>query len=416
MTKHGKNGTQQVFTDFLIPIRENLSNLRAQHPVFILLCRYFARRKWLTLVIATVSMVVWQTVSGTGVPDVSLPERFPGTSGEILEIPIQFFANQTEIAAMSFAIDYDQRWLTFDSSVNDPFVFTLPSGMTGNCAVDATNPDGEITCSVDNGTTPPVLLENGVFLTFKLRALNVPANTLVVIRFASDPSPTFYDPAGNTIEGLWWSGSVWFETGNYTNYLPLILRQLPSPCTELIVNGDFENRDDKPNDGWGWELPATNYTARFTRDKRYEGEWSLLTGITDPAENTYSYASGEQIFTIPSSATSATLTFWDYPVSGEAALTQLMARLRYQFDGVSPTGPNDYDIQYVAIQDITAGSGWEILFWQISDAKRWQQETLDLSDYIGHKVQLRFTSYNDGYGGVTAMYVDNVSVQACDTH
>ncbi len=37
----------------------------------------------------------------------------------------------------------------------------------------------------------------------------------------------------------------------------------------------------------------------------------------------------------------------------------------------------------------------------------------DLTDYAGQRIKLHFGVYNDGQGGLTAMYLDDVSVQVC---
>lgn len=47
------------------------------------------------------------------------------------------------------------------------------------------------------------------------------------------------------------------------------------------------------------------------------------------------------------------------------------------------------------------------------DARDWQPFTFDLLPYAGQTVTLRFGAYNDGEDGVTALFVDDVSVQAC---
>jgi bacillopeptidase F (M6 metalloprotease family) len=39
--------------------------------------------------------------------------------------------------------------------------------------------------------------------------------------------------------------------------------------------------------------------------------------------------------------------------------------------------------------------------------------TYDLTVYAGSTIKLQFGTYNDGFGGVTAMYVDDVSMQIC---
>ena len=37
----------------------------------------------------------------------------------------------------------------------------------------------------------------------------------------------------------------------------------------------------------------------------------------------------------------------------------------------------------------------------------------DLHVYAGQQIMLQWDTYNDGTGGMTAMYVDDVTLQAC---
>ncbi len=39
----------------------------------------------------------------------------------------------------------------------------------------------------------------------------------------------------------------------------------------------------------------------------------------------------------------------------------------------------------------------------------------DLTAYAGQTVELKYGTFNDGEGGVTAMYVDDVTVTICET-
>ena len=169
-----------------------------------------------------------------------------------------------------------------------------------------------------------------------------------------------------------------------------------------MVNGGFENDS-------AWFLPGTEYTARITTALAHSGNRSLLTGILNPGENTWSYSSGYQIVTIPGDADSAVLKFWNYPISGEI-LTQWTPPVFWYY--VLDVAPTAFDMQYVAVSDLTAG-GTALLYWQVSNRASWDIKTIDLTAYVGHTIQIWFTSYNDGSDGVTAMYVDDVSLESC---
>jgi len=70
------------------------------------------------------------------------------------------------------------------------------------------------------------------------------------------------------------------------------------------------------------------------------------------------------------------------------------------------------DVQYVLILD-WYGNWIDTLLWQRKDTQAWALHSFDLSRYAGDYVRVQFGTYNDGWGGVTAMYVDDASLQVC---
>ncbi len=174
-------------------------------------------------------------------------------------------------------------------------------------------------------------------------------------------------------------------------------------CSELIVNGGFENN-------LAWELPATEYTAAYTTSAAHSGARSVRTGIVNPADNRYSYSSTRQLFTIPASATSVTARLWLYPVSGSAATTTTLAE--------RPSGPDfesaalSTDVQYVVVLD-QFNNLIGTLLWMLSDNAQWGLYEFDLTKYAGTSIKIHIGTYNDGIGGVSYMFVDDVSVESC---
>jgi bacillopeptidase F (M6 metalloprotease family) len=51
--------------------------------------------------------------------------------------------------------------------------------------------------------------------------------------------------------------------------------------------------------------------------------------------------------------------------------------------------------------------------WQRQDNRAWGFHEFDLAEYAGQTIKLHFGAYNDGLGAVTAMYVDDVSLEIC---
>jgi hypothetical protein len=170
---------------------------------------------------------------------------------------------------------------------------------------------------------------------------------------------------------------------------------VPTGCVDLIANGGFE-------DTAGWEIPSTPYPAAYSQAQAHGGSRSMRTGILDPAANKYSYSSIRQLVTIPEGASSATLRAWLYPLSEEAAASYLPP----------PESFLAGDAQYVLV--LNPANQWqERIFWQRRDDRDWIFYEVDLLDYAGQTIKLQFGTLNDGAAGVTAMYVDDVSLQVC---
>ena len=141
---------------------------------------------------------------------------------------------------------------------------------------------------------------------------------------------------------------------------------------------------------------------------------------------------------VPTDVETASLTVWWWPVTTEAALTRTvvaakagsaaggaageaaggavdLATLQAIVDGVTPApgaAAVDGDRQYVILTNennkvITS------LLWARSNAQQWQESTFDLTPYLGRQLRVHIGVYNDGVGGVTAMYADDVAAQFC---
>ena len=190
-------------------------------------------------------------------------------------------------------------------------------------------------------------------------------------------------------------------------YLPLVLRDLqtgppPESCVEGMANGGFEYDGD-------WEIPVTKYPASYTAAAAHSGSRSMRVGITEPTDNSESYSSARQSVVVPTGATSVTLRFWLYPVSGEPAA------LAFPVHPPAPTLQETTlasDAQYVLVLD--ENDLWiDTLLWQRTNDRQWRFHQFDLMAYAGQTIKLHFGVYNDGWGGVTGMYLDDVSLEVC---
>ncbi|MBM4430217.1 MAG: YncE family protein, partial [Chloroflexi bacterium] len=158
----------------------------------------------------------------------------------------------------------------------------------------------------------------------------------------------------------------------------------PTPgCRDLIVDGGFEQGDD------AWYIPQTAYPAGYTTAHARSGLRSMRLGI-DSGNNVFSYSTVRQKVHVPAEALDPVLVFWYYPVSGDT----------------------QHDLQYALIQDGNGTSEWPL--YVRSNAQAWTRVEYRLpATFKGKEITLYFGVLNDGGGGTTAMYVDDVSLLVC---
>ena len=177
----------------------------------------------------------------------------------------------------------------------------------------------------------------------------------------------------------------------------------PAECTEGIANGGFEFDSD-------WFIPATAYSADYSTTQVRTGARSMRMGIDAAGVNKFSYSDARQMVTIPAGVTQATLRFWLYTKSGNPAqLVRPSKPLARRVSEARLAG----DAQYLLV--LNQSYVWiDTLLWQRRDDRQWMHHQIDVTAFAGRTIRLQFGVYNDGYGGVTAMYLDNVSLELCD--
>jgi len=194
-----------------------------------------------------------------------------------------------------------------------------------------------------------------------------------------------FDAAGNVSDWM----TATFVTNPFLIHLPIVMRDYSPPppapqCQELVRNGGFETTD-----AW-YSLSGVKPTYVYSPGNIvHSGLASLLIGYTTtanaPADTVYS--SIQQTITIPLTATQTTLTFWRYPVSSDSR-----------------------DFQYVAVGP--SPTNVTTIWTRKSNEQMWLTTTIDLSAYSG-ALTIRLGVVNQVNNGVTAMYLDDVSVQTC---
>lgn len=366
-------------------------------------------------------------------PHLSIQDNIPSDPNSTVEVPVTFTSNGFNISSIVFSIDYDENWLEFDNSLPNAIVYSLPNGFGGSCTPDVDDKDGEIDCVILPSLVPLPVLPDGVIVKITLKTKN-PANTVTAkVGFSvNSPSTSFGDDQGQSVPGTTEDGSVRIGPGVIPvvtpwAYLPMIFRNLfvepttpptitPSPtltptptgtpgaCENLIVNSGFENNK-------GWEIPSTMYTAGYSTNQAHGGVRSMRTGIDPPNTNVFSYSSARQLVTMPTNGTSAKLKLWVYPISGEKSLAKPLPQLTLG----KPFGTEYFsgDFQYILVLD-QYNNLIQVLDNKLYNNQKWVLREFDLSNYIGsYPIKIEFGTYNNGSGGVSAMYVDDVTLEVC---
>jgi hypothetical protein len=151
--------------------------------------------------------------------------------------------------------------------------------------------------------------------------------------------------------------------------------------TQLIQNGGFETGTLANWTAGGVYFPFTNTV------QKHSGTYSAQLGASSGSEPNGD-SSLYQAITIPSTATKATLTFWYWP---------------------STTDTITYDWQEAQVQN-SSGATLAQIMKVASNTQVWTQVTYDLTTYKGQTIRVYFNDHQDGFGDLTYMYLDDVSV------
>ena len=155
-------------------------------------------------------------------------------------------------------------------------------------------------------------------------------------------------------------------------------------CTELVANGGFETTG-------GWQLGATAVPPQYVTYTAHSGARSLQLGITSGG-NLQSFSSARQTVAIPAGASQVTLSFWFYAIAEAPTTGDYMELVLLNADG-----------------SVVLAKPWR----SSNDSRLWNQMAFDLSAWQGQTIQLYFNVYNDGTGGRSAMFLDDVSLTTC---
>jgi hypothetical protein len=249
-----------------------------------------------------------------------------------------------------------------------PTAVSVTQGSTANSTITVTSVNG-----FNSATTLSLsALPSGVTAAFSTNPVTPPANGSATSTLTFTASATATTGTTNvTVTGT--SGSLVQTT--------TIALTVTAPSSQLIQNGGFET-GTLANWTTGGVVAPTISTVQ-----KHSGTYSALDGASsgsEPNGDDFLY----QTITIPSTATKATLTFWYWPAT---------------------TDTITYDWQEAQVQN-TSGATLAQVMKVCSNAQAWTQVTYDLTSYKGQTIRIYFNDHQDGYGDLTYMYVDDVSV------
>jgi hypothetical protein len=158
-----------------------------------------------------------------------------------------------------------------------------------------------------------------------------------------------------------------------------------------------------------WRLPVTEFSADYSQAQAHSGLWSMRTGITNPADNVFSFSTALQTVSIPADATAANLRFFLFPQTSENPALAIPASLR---EATTADAGAVGDAQWMLILD-TLGNELARPVSMRSNAQAWSEYTVDLLPYAGRTIQIYFGTFNNGWDGITAMFVDDVTLELC---
>jgi len=199
--------------------------------------------------------------------------------------------------------------------------------------------------------------------------------------YYSTPTPWYWTPTPSH-----WSPTPYYWTPTPWPVMPTTLPQpitpWPGNCIDLVKNGMFTYGLS------GWYPSDNLLPVRLVGAPVLSPPSALQLGTQ--TQQIRSYSSVRQYVTIPA-GTTATLQFWTWTWAQ----------------------PNAGADRQDAILLAPNNSVLAVLWRTQANEQAWRQVAVNLSAYAGRSVAIYFNVYNDGYGGLTTMFLENVQLLAC---
>jgi len=313
------------------------------------------------------------TPAAAGAQTLSANYTLPSGSLQAVRAQFRYLGSASSCTSGAYS-DHDDLIFAVGAGAPGFSVSASPSSVS---VQQGTNATSTITVTSQNGfnsaTTLSVSgLPSGVTAAFSTNPVTPPANgsATSTLTFTASSTATV---GTSTVTVTGTSGTV--------THTATISLTVTAPSTQLIQNGGFETGTLANWTTGGVVAPAISTV------QKHSGTYSVLDGASsgsEPNGDDFLY----QTITIPSTATKATLTFWYWP---------------------STTDTITYDWQEAQVQN-TSGTMLAQIMKVCSNAQAWTQVTYDLTPYKGQTIRIYFNDHQDGFGDLTYMYLDDISV------
>ena len=152
-------------------------------------------------------------------------------------------------------------------------------------------------------------------------------------------------------------------------------------CNNLVLNGDME-------ESHSWQLSSGGIASTYVDGNSFAGQQALMVGPpVDSALERNVQSTAWQAVRIPASSPS-TLSFWYRPETDR--------------------NPGS-DRQYIGLIN-TDGSVVDLFVNELANKDAWQYFSIDVTRYAGRTLWVYFGVENDGWGGSSRLFVDDVQL------
>jgi hypothetical protein len=226
-----------------------------------------------------------------------------------------------------------------------------------------------------------------IFVSFAVNNDGIGGRTTMVVDDVSiaacnpGPAPATATPTNTPLPTLTPTGTT---TPFVTAVPPIITVPPPGPgCIQLLHNNGFEAGF------FPWEPGRNELPAQIVTWPVLSGASSLGMGALN--QNLNSFSSARQWVVVPATHPHVVVSFWTF-----TRAESLWGTDRQQFVVLGPG-------------DVVLAAPWKVL----QNAQVWQPQQFALNGLAGQTIAIYFNAINDGKGGRTSLFVDEVYLWAC---